>query len=49
MERKKLALGAAMDKKESSQMIMFEAPENFMKLSGLDPNNRWIRISELIP
>lgn len=38
-----------MYKKKSPQMSMFKAPENFMMLSGLDPNNRWIRMSELIP
>ena len=28
---------------------MFETPENFMMLSGLDPNNRWVKMSKLIP
>ncbi len=38
-----------MYKKKSPQMSMFKAPENFMMLSGLDPHNRWIKMSELIP
>lgn len=38
-----------MYKKKSPQMNMFEKPEAFMMLSGLDPNNRWIKMSELIP
>lgn len=38
-----------MYKKKSPQMSMFKAPENFMMLSGLDPHNRWIEMSELIP
>lgn len=38
-----------MYKKKSPQMNMFEKPEAFMMLSGLDPNNRWIKMSGLIP
>ncbi len=30
-------------------MTMFETPEKFMMLSGLDPNNRWVKMSKLIP
>lgn len=30
-------------------MTIFETPENFMMLSGIDPNNRWIKMSKLIP
>ena len=46
---KNLALGVAMYKKKSPQISMFEAPENFLMPTGLDPNNRWVRISKLIP
>ena len=42
-------LGAAMYKKKSPQISMFEAPENFLMLTGLDQNNRWVRMSKLIP
>ena len=28
---------------------MFETPENFMMLSGLDPSNRWVEMSKLVP
>ena len=38
-----------MYKKKSPQTSMFEAPGNFMMLTGLDPNNRWVRMSKLIP
>ena len=38
-----------MYKRKSPQMTMFETPENFMMLSGLDPNNRWVKMSKLIP
>ncbi len=38
-----------MYKKKSPQTSMFETPGNFMMLSGLDPNNRWVRMSKLIP
>ena len=38
-----------MYKKKSPQITMFEAPENFLMLTGLDPNNRWVRMSKLIP
>ena len=38
-----------MYKKRSPQISMFEKPENFMLSSGLDPNNRWIKMSRLIP
>lgn len=38
-----------MYKKKSPQISMFEAPENFLMPTGLDSNNRWIRISKLIP
>ena len=38
-----------MYKKRSPQISMFEKPENFMMSSGLDPNNRWIKMSRLIP
>ena len=38
-----------MYKRKSPQLNMFERPENFMMLSGLDPNNRWIKMSKLIP
>ncbi len=34
---------------KSPQISLFETPENFMMLSGLDPNNRWIKLSELVP
>ena len=38
-----------MYKRKSPQMTMFETPQNFMMLSGLDPNNRWVKMSKLIP
>jgi transposase, IS5 family len=38
-----------MYKKKSPQISIFEEPENFLMLTGLDPNNRWVRISKLIP
>ena len=38
-----------MYKRKSPQTTMFETPENFMMLTGLDPNNRWVRISKLVP
>ena len=38
-----------MYKRKSPQMTMFETPENFMMLTGLDPNNRWVKMSKLIP
>ena len=38
-----------MYKKKSLQISMFEAPENFLMLTGLDQNNRWVRMSKLIP
>lgn len=38
-----------MYKKKSPQISMFETPGNFMMLSGLDLNNRWVRMSKLIP
>lgn len=38
-----------MYKKKSPQITMFEAPENFLMPTGLDPNNRWVRMSKLIP
>ena len=38
-----------MYKRKSPQISMFETPGNFMMLSGLDPNNRWVRMSKLIP
>jgi hypothetical protein len=27
---------------------MFEAPENFLMLSGFNPNNRWVKMAKLI-
>jgi hypothetical protein len=38
-----------MYKKKSPQISMFEAPENFLMLTGLDQNNRWVRMSKMIP
>jgi transposase, IS5 family len=38
-----------MYKKKSPQLTMFEAPENFLMPTGLDPNNRWVIMSKLIP
>lgn len=38
-----------MYKRKSPQITLFETPENFMMLSGLNPNNRWVRMPELIP
>lgn len=38
-----------MYKRKSPQITLFERPENFMMLSGLNPNNRWVRMSKLIP
>lgn len=38
-----------MYKNKSPQTLIFEKPENFMMLTGLDPNNRWIKMSEMIP
>ncbi len=38
-----------MYKSKSPQMTMFETPENFMMLSGLDPKNRWVEMSKLVP
>jgi transposase, IS5 family len=38
-----------MYKRKSPQITMFETPENFMMLSALDPNNRWVKMSKLIP
>ncbi len=38
-----------MYKKKSPQMNMFEKPETFMMMSGLDPNNRWVKMSAMIP
>lgn len=35
--------------RKSPQITMFETPENFMMLSGLNPSNRWVKISRLIP
>jgi len=38
-----------MYKRNSPQITLFERPENFMMLSGLNPNNRWVIMSKLIP
>lgn len=38
-----------MYKKKSPQITMFETPETFMLLAQMDPNNRWVRMSKLIP
>ena len=38
-----------MYKKKSPQISMFEVPENFLMPTGLDPDNRWVRMSKLIP
>lgn len=38
-----------MYKQKSPQITIFEAPENFMMLQGLDPSNRWVEMSKLIP
>jgi hypothetical protein len=38
-----------MYKKKSPQITMFETPEAFMLLAQMDPNNRWVRMSKLIP
>ena len=38
-----------MYKRKSPQMTMFEKPEAFFMSPGLNPNNRWIRMSKLIP
>lgn len=38
-----------MYKRKSPQMTMFEKPEAFIMSTELDPNNRWVRMSKLIP
>jgi len=38
-----------MYKKKSPQITMFETPETFMLTAEMDPNNRWVRMSKLIP
>jgi len=38
-----------MYKYKSAQMTMFETPETFMLLAEMDPNNRWVKMSKLIP
>lgn len=38
-----------MYKEKSPQITLFESPKNFMMLSGLDPNNRWIQLANIIP
>jgi hypothetical protein len=38
-----------MYKSKSPQISLFERPENFMMNTGLDPNNRWVKMSKLIP
>jgi len=38
-----------MYKEKSPQISIFEEPENFLMQAGLDPNNRWVRMSKLIP
>ncbi len=38
-----------MYKRKSPQITMFETPENFTLLAGLNPRNRWVKMSRLIP
>ena len=38
-----------MYKRKIPQITMFETPENFMLLAGLNPRNRWVRMSRLAP
>lgn len=38
-----------MYRRKSPQTTMFETPENFMMLEGLNPNNRWVIMSKLVP
>ena len=38
-----------MYKRKSPQITMFEKPEAFLMSPGLNPNNRWVRMSKMIP
>lgn len=38
-----------MYKKKSPQTSMFETPKTFMLMAEMNPDNRWIKMSKLIP